>query len=88
MNQRRVDCLKRHRPGPEFHSEQKGEGHWHSGQVLHWGTHRSVMLMERERMLSLAQRKDCLLYLDRSTKGLRALNVIGVFEFSVRLQAS
>jgi hypothetical protein len=51
MNQRRVDCLKRHRRDPELHSEQKGEGHWHSGQVLQWGTHRSVMWRERESML-------------------------------------
>ena len=36
---------------------------------------------------SLVQQKDGLLYLERSIKGLRALNVIGVFEFSVRLQA-
>jgi hypothetical protein len=36
MNQRRVECLKRHRRDPELHSEQKGEGHWHSEQVLQW----------------------------------------------------
>jgi len=89
MNQRRVDCLKRHRRDPELHSEQKGEGHWHSGQMLQRGnTQISNVGGERKKCWSLVRRKDGLLYLDRSIKGLRALNKIGVFEFSVRrLQA-
>jgi hypothetical protein len=81
MNQKRVDCLKRHRRDTELHSEQKGEGHWHSGQALQWEL-TSVMWKERGRECwSLVQRKDGLLYLDRSIKGLRALNMIGIFEF-------
>lgn len=36
----------------------------------------------------VVQRKDGLLYVDRSIKkALRGLNMIGIFEFSVRLQA-
>lgn len=40
---------QRRRHDPELHSKQKGEGHWHNGQVLQRGTHKSVMWREREK---------------------------------------
>lgn len=67
MNQRRVDCLKRRHRGPELHSEQKGEGHWHSEQVLQWGN-TQISNVEGDAGNSTNE-KDGLLYLDRLDKG-------------------